>query len=61
MSNIVQSHQEQRKQLWIEAWCSVANANDCKRKSVPTRWADKALKDFDERFKAPQSISKLGR
>jgi hypothetical protein len=39
-----------RQQVWIQAWCAVANANDCKENEVATTWADKALKAFDARF-----------
>ncbi len=44
------SYNEQRKQLWIKAWCATANANDCKEPNTATRYADEALKAFDERF-----------
>lgn len=44
-------HELKRKEIWINAWCSVANALNCRKPEDATRWADKALKDFDERFK----------
>jgi len=44
-------HETMRKKLWIDAWIQVANANNTVSLSTPTTWADKALKDFDERFK----------
>ena len=39
-----------REQVWIDAWCAVAAAFNVKDKTVPTSWADQALKDFDARF-----------
>lgn len=56
--NIIQLHEEQRKQLWIKAWCATANTNDCKYTSTATRYADEALKAFDERFKQPKKSYK---
>lgn len=50
------SHNEQRKQLWSNAWCATANANDCKRPSTATMYADEALKAFDERFQMPKEL-----
>ena len=46
-----QKHKEQRKELWIRAWCATANANDCKYTSTATKYADTALEEFDKRFK----------
>jgi hypothetical protein len=46
-------HQEQRKQLWIDAWVKVAGASNCVNKTTATSWADKALEEFDNRFKQP--------
>jgi hypothetical protein len=39
-----------RKKLWIKAWVATANAIDCKDHETATRYADAALKAFDERF-----------
>ena len=44
-------HESQRKELWINAWVAVANSNSSYRIGVPTEWADRALSDFDDRFK----------
>jgi hypothetical protein len=46
-------HQEQRKQLWIDAWVKVAGASNCVKTETPTSWADRALEEFDKRFKQP--------
>jgi hypothetical protein len=53
MSNTIKEHDEKRKDLWIKAWCATANANDCKHTSTATRYADEALKAFDDRFPKP--------
>jgi len=52
------SHQEQRKQLWANAWVHTASASDCKSPSTATSWADKALAAFDERFPKPEKSNK---
>lgn len=43
-------HEENRQNLWVNAWLSVARSTTCLDKTVPTSWADQALKDYDERF-----------
>lgn len=45
------NHENKRKEIWMNAWCATANANDCKTSGVATAWADRALEDFDKRFK----------
>ena len=47
------SHEENRQNLWVNAWITVAGSSNCVDRSTPTGWADQALKDFDERFKKP--------
>jgi hypothetical protein len=42
--------EEQRQELWINAWVACCSASNCTRKDIPTTWADTALEDFDERF-----------
>ena len=42
--------EKQRRECWINAWCAVASAFNCKLPKDATRWADEALKEFDERF-----------
>jgi len=54
MKSYKQEHELMRRKIWIEAWTSVSNANDCKSPLVATEWADDALKNFDIVF---QSIS----
>jgi hypothetical protein len=58
-------HEAQRREFWAKAWCSVASAwNSHDRRSghwpagedteTCTRWADRCLKAFDERFTKPE-------
>lgn len=47
-----QEHENKRKEMWINAWASIA----CTNPSLATEFADKALNDFDERFKEPEEI-----
>lgn len=46
-------HEQQRRDLWAQAWVATANANDCKSPEVATKYADAALRDFDSRFPRP--------
>ena len=46
--------EKQRRQCWIDAWCSVASAWNAKTHNVATEWADEALKAFDKRFPAEE-------
>jgi hypothetical protein len=39
-----------RAQCWTQAWSSVAGAFNCQEAGAATRWADKFLADFDQRF-----------
>jgi hypothetical protein len=41
--------------VWLQAWCSVANANDCKTCRTASNWADEALADFNERFRTNEN------
>ena len=50
-------HEEMRKLCWIEAWSLTASAVTCRESDTATRWADKALAAFDERFPAPNKKS----
>ena len=43
--------EKQRRECWLQAWASVAGSPFCKETKAATRWADEALKAFDERFK----------
>lgn len=47
----LEAFEEKRHNVWLQAWSAVANANDCKSSSTATAWADRALNDFDQRFK----------
>lgn len=44
------SFDTRRQHVWAQAWCAVAQANDCKTGHVATTWADTCLAAFDERF-----------
>jgi len=46
--------EKQRRQCWIDAWCAVASAFNCKEPKDATKWADAALKAYDERFNKPE-------
>jgi len=39
-----------REAVWLTAWCAVATSSNCHYPDSPGRWADRCLKDFDERF-----------
>lgn len=47
-----EEHEKLRKKVWADAWCATASAWNCKDTTAAARWADAALKDFDERFKS---------
>lgn len=51
------SHEEQRRQLWANAWVYTASAANCNTYRAATEWADEALKAFDERFPAPDRVN----
>lgn len=53
-SNIEQQHENKRKHVWTMAWCAVASAWNAESSAVATKWADAALKEFDQRFPKPQ-------
>jgi len=50
LKNYNMTLQETRMKVWADAWCSTANAITCSKPEAATKWADQALKDFDERF-----------
>lgn len=50
MKSYKQEHELMRRKVWSDAWSMTANANDCKATDTATRYADAALKAFDERF-----------
>ena len=55
MSPIIK-HQHLRKKLWIKAFCSTANANNCISSHTAIRYADEALEVFDKKFNTPKRI-----
>lgn len=36
--------------VWLTAWCAVASCWNTKDLDCPARWADRALKQYRERF-----------
>lgn len=44
--------EKQRRQCWIDAWCAAASCFNMDKPEKAAKWADHALKDFDERFPA---------
>ena len=47
------NHQDQRKQLWCEIYVAYVSAANATNDDGAAKWADIALKRFDERFKEP--------
>jgi hypothetical protein len=45
-------HEEIRKELWCNVWVAVAGASNSTKSELVSLWADRALRDFDERFPA---------
>jgi hypothetical protein len=37
--------------VWVTAWCAVASCWNQKETAPCTRWADKCLEDFRQRFR----------
>ena len=49
--------EELKAEYWLKCWIDVANSASCTNIDIPTVYADRMLKDFDERFKVdPKSI-----
>jgi len=46
--------EKQRRECWIKAWAAAASCWNMERSEKATKWADAALKAFDERFKIEQ-------
>ena len=53
LKNLVEKEPEKitEREVWLKAWCAVANAFNCETSDAATKWADACLKDFKERFK----------
>lgn len=43
--------EKQRRECWIKAWAAAASCFNMDKTEKATKWADAALKAFDERFK----------
>ena len=41
-----------RKEVWLQAWVTVAACWNCNQASVAAAWADKCLDAFDKKFGA---------
>lgn len=39
------------RKLWVDVWVAVAKSDNVVNSNVPTQWADRAVKDYKERFK----------
>lgn len=46
--------EKQRRECWLKAWAATASAISCPKYETATKWADEALKAFDERFVNPK-------
>ena len=53
LTQIELNHEENRQNLWVKVWLTIAGDDTCGDIDIPTKWADRALKDFDERFQKP--------
>lgn len=49
--NLDKDYKMRCQQLWLQVYISVASCDNTLSKDVPALWADKAVKDFRERFK----------
>ena len=43
-------NKEERKEVWLQAWCAMATNNDIDSIDVCTKAADSCLAAYDERF-----------
>lgn len=50
MFELVMEKSEELKNVWLQAWCAVARAENCYDSESATRWADEAVKAYKERF-----------
>lgn len=48
----------ERKDVWLKAWIAVAASSNVLDKTIPSIWADQALKDYEERFLIKKNIGK---
>jgi len=45
--------EKQRRECWIKAWAAAASCFNMDKEETADKWADHALKAFDERFTQP--------
>ena len=50
-------HELMRREFWIKIAVAVASTEGCSSSATPTKWASKALADFDTLFK-PLNMNK---
>lgn len=50
MKDYSNEHELMRRKLWMQAWTYVAGASNCNEKTIPGKWADRALLEFDAKF-----------
>jgi hypothetical protein len=43
-------HEKSRRQIWFEAWKTVAQSTDCKTSKGPATWAHDCLIAYDNKF-----------
>lgn len=55
MKDEIKEHDLIRKKLWADVWAYTAGASNSTHAEACTKWADRALKDFDERFPKPKT------
>ncbi len=53
MNALLEFWEQQRMKLWCEVWSATASAIDCKHPSSATKFADEAMKAFEQRFPKP--------
>lgn len=52
--NLSDNPKIRRMQVWLAAWTHTAGSNSCVHINVPTRYADRCLQDFDQRFRSEE-------
>jgi len=45
-----QQYKEERRQFWKAAYLATVASNNCITMEGPASWADRALREFDQRF-----------
>jgi len=58
--DLPKEYEIRRQAVWLEAWVNTASSDTCLELHTPTLWADRCLKDFDERFESAKSAAVRG-